>query len=456
MTLWNGRFNITPKRTVAEFTESVSFDKRLYRQDIDGSKAHVGMLASAGIIPLKTANLIIKELGKIEKRIESGDFEFSPELEDIHMHIENALIAALGDEGARVHAARSRNEQIALDMRLYLREEIDIIISGIRGFQSVLVKQADANIDVILPGYTHLQRAQPVLLAHHLLAYTEMLERDIGRLTDTKKRLDVMPLGSGALAGTTLPINRKETAEALGFSNVSRNSMDAVADRDFCCELLSALAILTMHVSRLSEDLILWCSREFGFAELDDAFCTGSSLMPQKKNPDIAELARGKTARIYGDLMTLLTLCKGLPLSYNRDFQEDKEPVFDAVDTVKNILSVFPEMIATMQINKDVMLKAASDPYLMSTDLAEELVKSGVPFRKAHKRVGALVKWCKKNGRTPDSVTLKEMRLSIPEATQECLKVFSPKRSIAKREIHGATGPQVVRKQIKYWKTVLS
>ena len=451
MALWGGRFSSDMNAKVAEFTESVSFDKRLYKHDIEGSKAHVTMLAACGIIPGKTAEDICAGLDKIKDDIESGNFEFKIELEDIHMHIESALIEALGPEGARVHSARSRNDQGALDIRLYLRDEIDTIKDGIADFQRALVEQASANIDAIMPGFTHLQHAQPVLFAHHLMAYVEMLERDADRLSDCRKRLNVMPLGSGAIAGTTLPIDREKVRELLNFPEMTRNSMDAVADRDFACELLAALSIFSMHVSRLSEDIILWCSQEFGFVELDDAFCTGSSLMPQKKNPDIAEISRGKTARVYGDLMSLLTLCKGLPLTYNRDLQEDKEPLFDAIDTVKMVLSVYPSMIATMKLNKEKMLHAAEDPFLMATDLAEKLVENGMPFRVAHHRTGSLVKWCRENRRNLAALSLDEMKISIPEATEECLKLFSPASSVSKREIPGGTGPEQVKKEISFW-----
>jgi argininosuccinate lyase len=420
-----------------------------------GSKAHSAMLAAQGIIPQNTADEIAAELDKIEKRIDEGDFSFCAELEDIHMHIENALIEKLGDEGARVHSARSRNDQVALDIRLYLRDAVSEIISMLRGFQCALVEQADSNRSAILPGFTHLQHAQPVLFAHHLLAYVEMFDRDIERLNDCAKRINVMPLGSGALAGSTLKINREMVCEKLNFSRVTRNSMDAVADRDFVIELISDLAIFAMHVSRLSEDIILWCSQEFDFIELDDAFCTGSSLMPQKKNPDIAELSRGKTARVYGSLTAILTLCKGLPLTYNRDMQEDKEPLFDAIDTVKKILRLYPSMIATMKIKRENMLSAASDPALMATDLAEKLVELGVPFRNAHHRVGSFVKWCKDNNKALNETTLEEMRETIPEATADFLNLFSPENSVEKREITGATGPKEVAKQIAFWKKEL-
>ncbi|MFA6566841.1 MAG: argininosuccinate lyase [Victivallales bacterium] len=455
MALWGGRFSGDQKKELVEFTESVSFDKRLYRHDIAGSKAHVEMLAGSGIIPVKTAKSIKTELDKIGKRIESGNFEFRSELEDIHMHIEDALIKSLGDEGARLHTARSRNDQVCLDIRLYLGDETLSIISGIRDFQRALVTQSDLNSDAIMPGYTHLQHAQPVLFSHHLLAYVEMFDRDASRLQDCLKRINVMPLGSGAIAGTTLPINRKKTAQSLGFRDISGNSMDAVADRDFECEFLADLAIFAMHVSRLCEDIILWMSKEFSFIELADAFCTGSSLMPQKKNPDVAELSRGKTGRIYGNLVALLTICKGLPLSYNRDLQEDKEPLFDSIDTVVKILTVFPPMIATMKIRKERMLAGAMNPGLMATDLAEELVKLGVPFRKAHEKSGSLVKWCEKNKIPLDKVRLEDMKRIIPEATIGCTKLFDPGKSVSKREIAGGTGPREVRKRINSWKRKL-
>ncbi len=455
MTLWGGRFSADPREDVALLSESISFDKRLYAHDIAGSKAHVKMLAKQGIIPAATADSIREELDRIRKRIEDGDFEYRVALEDIHMHIESALIAALGAEGARVHSARSRNDQVALDIRLYLRDRIDDLTAGLREFQKALVQRAAADDDAILPGFTHLQHAQVVLFAHHLLAYVEMFDRDRERLLDCRKRLNVMPLGSGALAGSTLPIDREFVCAELGFDRVSRNSMDAVADRDFAIELLSALAIFGVHVSRLSEDLILWCSQEFGFVELDDAFCTGSSLMPQKKNPDVAELSRGKCARLCGDLVAMLTLCKGLPLTYNRDLQEDKERIFDALDTVSMILKVYPPMIATMAIRRDRMREAASDPALMATDLAEKLVELGVPFRDAHHRVGAFVKYCREHGKALDAVPLTEMQQTIPEATEEFLSLFVPENSVAKRDITGGTGYRQVRRQLDFWRSEL-
>ena len=430
MAMWGGRFGAETDKELAKFSESISYDRRLYPYDIAGSKAHVKMLGATGIIPVATAKAIEDGLEEILHLIQDGKFTFKQELEDIHMNIESALIDKLGPEGARLHSARSRNDQVALDM-------------------------ADANKTVIMPGFTHLQHAQVVLFAHHLLAYVEMFDRDFDRLDDCYKRVNVMPLGAGAIAGTTLPIDREMVCRELDFARITRNSMDSVADRDFIIELLADLAIFAMHVSRLSEDLILWCSQEFAFIELGDAFCTGSSLMPQKKNPDIAELSRGKTGRIYGSLMALLTLCKGLPLTYNRDLQEDKESLFDAIDTVKMILRVYPPMIATASVRKENMYNAASDPALMATDIAELLVKIGVPFRTAHHQVGALVKYCNDHNRKLNEISLEEMRISIPDATEEFLAVFDPEASVGKREIPGGTGFNAVRQQLEYWRNRL-
>ncbi len=452
MALWGGRFAKDAENSVRDFTESISYDRRLYKHDIEGSKAHALMLASVGIIPQASAEEICSELDRIRTRIDAGDFTFRTELEDIHMHIESELIKTLGDEGARVHTARSRNDQVCLDIRLYLREEILHLVEGIRAFQTALTEQAEANKRVILPGFTHLQHAQPVLLAHHLLAYAEMFERDIGRLLDARRRLNVLPLGSGAIAGTTLPIDREFVRRKLDFPAMSRNSMDAVASRDFTCEVLAALSIFCMNVSRLSEDLILWMSQEFSFIVFSDAYCTGSSLMPQKKNPDIAEISRGKTGRVYGSLISILTICKGLPLTYNRDLQEDKEGLFDAIDTVHAILAVYPGMIRTMTVFPERMRRAASDPGLMATDLAEELVRKGVPFRHAHHKVGSLVRFAAEHGKPLDEITLEEMQSVFPEADEEMLKVFSPENAVEKRDIFGATGFRQVESQLDFWK----
>ena len=451
MALWGGRFAKSAAESVRNFTESISYDRRLYKHDIQGSQAHAHMLAKAGIIPQASADAICAELDRIRDRIDRGDFTFTSDLEDIHMHIESALIEALGDEGARVHTARSRNDQVCLDIRLYLRDEIISLVEGIRSLQEALVGQAEANKRTILPGFTHMQHAQPVLMAHHLLAYAEMFDRDIGRLMDARKRLNVLPLGSGAIAGTTLPIDRESVRKELNFPVMSRNSMDAVASRDFTCEVLAALAIFAMNVSRLSEDLILWMSQEFSFIVFSDAYCTGSSLMPQKKNPDIAEISRGKTGRVYGALTSILTICKGLPLTYNRDLQEDKEGLFDAIDTVHAILSVYPDMIRTMTVFPERMRQAASDPGLMATDLAEELVRKGVPFRHAHHKVGSLVRFAAEHGKRLDEVTLEEMKSVFPEADEKMLHLFSPERAVEKRDIFGGTGYRQVEQQLAFW-----
>ena len=424
MALWGGRFSENAAKSVQDFTESISFDKRLYRHDIMGSKAHAAMLGATGIIPKKSAEEIIEYLDKVREMIEEGKMKYDVALEDIHMHIETELIRLLGDEGARVHSARSRNDQVALDTRLYLRDEIVEIIDGIRNLQRALLGQAEANKRTILPGFTHLQ-------------------------------LNVMPLGSGALAGSTLPIDREFVRKALDFPACTRNSMDSVADRDFACELLAALAIFSMHISRLSEDIILWMSQEFRFVELSDAFCTGSSLMPQKKNPDIAEISRGKTGRMYGNLTAMLTICKGLPMTYNRDLQEDKEPLFDSIDTAKGILSVYPAMIATMKTRPERMLEAASDPGLMATDLAEALVRKGVPFRHAHHKVGALVRYCAEHGKEMNALSVEEMKSVIPEADESMLELFSPVSAVTLRKSYGGTGYEQVASQLAFWKEKL-
>ena len=455
MALWGGRFAAETQKDVARYSESISFDKRLYKHDIAGSKAHVKMLAKQGIIPQSSADAIRAELDVILQKIEAGDFKYDIALEDIHMHIESVLIAALGSEGARVHSGRSRNDQVALDIRLYLRDMIDELIAGLRTMQQALVAKAAEEKETIMPGFTHLQHAQVVLFAHHLLAYTEMFDRDAERLADCRKRVNVMPLGSGAIAGSTLPLDREFVCKELEFSRVTRNSMDAVADRDFAIELVSALSIIAMHFSRLSEDMILWCSQEFDFIELSDAFCTGSSLRPQKKNPDVCELTRGKTARVYGALTALLTMCKGLPLTYNRDLQEDKVAIFDALDTVGLMLAVYPPMIDGLTVKRENMAKAASDPALMATDLAEKLVEMGVPFRDAHHRVGAFVKLCKDRNKQLNEVSLEEMQEAIPEATQEFLTMFDPVKSVEKRALIGGTGFAPVAEQIKFWQKQL-
>jgi len=416
MSMWGGRFSATPNDLVAMMSQSVSYDKRMYAHDIRASIAHADMLAAQEIIPRKDADEIIAGLTAIKADIDAGNFEWSAKLEDLHMNIESRLTERIGAAGGRLHSARSRNDQVATDMRLFFRDECGMVVELLRTLQKALVELAAEHTDTVLPGFTHLQHAQPIVLAHYLLAYVEMFDRDIGRVEDCAKRMNFLPLGSGAMAGTTLPIDRERVCAALEFSGVMRNSMDGVSDRDFMCELLFSVAMIMMHLSRISEDFIFWISQEAGWIELGDTFCTGSSLMPQKKNPDVCELTRGKTGRVYGGLVTLLTVMKGMPLCYNRDMQEDKEPVFDALDTVKTLLQVWTPMVKSVQVNKERMRAAAADPALMATDLAEWLVKNGVPFRTAHHRVGSLVGFSKEKGIPLDKITLEQMIEIIPEA----------------------------------------
>lgn len=455
MSMWGGRFDAPPNELVAKLGESVSFDRRLYQHDIQGSQAHARMLGRQGIISSDDAAAICTGLDKVRAEIDAGTFQWDEKLEDVHMNIEARLTTLIGPIGARLHAGRSRNDQVVTDVRLYLRDEADAILRLIRGLQRVLVNLAETHTDTILPGFTHLQHAQPIVLAHYLLAYVEMLQRDAGRVADWRRRMNVLPLGASALAGSTLPLDRDSVATELGFDGVCQNSLDAVSDRDFVIELVSACSLLMMHLSRMSEDLIFWMSQEAGWIELGDDFCTGSSLMPQKKNPDMCELSRGKTARVYGHLMTLFSLMKNLPLAYNRDMQEDKEPLFDTIDTVKIILSVYAPMMATLTVNKPAMYNAASDPALMATDLAEWLVKQSVPFRDAHHRVGKLVAYCRKNDVKLDQVSLEQMKTCVPEANEECLKLWKPENSVALRDITGGTAPKQARIQVQKWTNLL-
>ncbi len=456
MALWGGRFSKDTDARVARFTASVDYDQRLYPYDIQGSIAHVNMLGHVGIIPGEEAQVIVAELEKIKKRLDAGTFELRAELEDIHMNIEAALIDALGDVGAKVHTGRSRNDQVATDERLFLRDHIDIVIDRLHELQKALLFQAEKNQNAILPGLTHLQHAQPVLFAHHLLAYVEMFERDCERLSDCRRRVNRLPLGAGALAGSTLPLDREYVASLLEFDSVLQNSLDAVADRDYLVEFLSALALISMHASRLAEDVVLWVSQQFDFIELDDAFCTGSSLMPQKKNPDVAELIRGKCGRVYGSLIGLLTVLKGLPMTYNRDLQEDKEGLFDAIDTVLLTLETLTPMMATATVKTEKMAEAASNPALMATDLAEWLVKQNVPFRDAHHQVGRFVADCKARDISLDQASLTEMRKSIPLATDEALKLFSAEASVKLRKLTGGTSPERVQERLAFWNEKLS
>lgn len=449
MAMWGGRFDARPNELVARMGQSVSFDRRLYKHDILGSIAHATMLAKQGVIPQTDADAIVKGLNQVREEIDSGKFVWSEALEDVHMNIESRLTELIGPAGARLHSGRSRNDQVATDLRLYLREEADAIKAAIRNVQRALVRLAADHTDTILPGFTHMQHAQPIVLAHYLLAYAEMLNRDVDRVVDARKRLNVLPLGASALAGSTLPLDRPFVAAQLGFDGVCNNSLDAVSDRDFAIELSSVLAVVMMHMSRLSEDLIFWISQEAGWIELGDDFCTGSSLMPQKKNPDMCELTRGKTARVYGDLTTLLTIMKGIPLAYNRDMQEDKEPLFDAIDQTKLVLSVYAPMIESIKVHKERMYAAASDPALMATDLAEWLVKEGVPFRDAHHKVGHLVAQSRKLDIPLDKLTLEQIKESVPEANEECLHLWKPEKSVALRDIVGGTAPNQARHQLK-------
>ncbi|MEO6053211.1 MAG: argininosuccinate lyase [Chthoniobacterales bacterium] len=450
--MWKGRFQEKTSNRLQEYGQSVSYDWRLYRHDIQGSIAHAGALKKARILTDGECRKIVSGLRQIESAITRGDFTFTKELEDVHMNIESALTARIGAAGAKLHTARSRNDQVALDIRLYLRDAIAEIQKQARALQRSLVTLAGKNSDIAMPGYTHLQRAQPVPVAHHLLAYVEMLDRDFGRLADCAKRMDEMPLGSGAIAGSTIALDRVKIARDLGFSRITQNSMDAVSDRDFACELLAAIAIIGMHLSRLSEDVILWASAEFGFIYLSDAHTTGSSLMPQKKNPDIAELTRGKTGRLYGNLMSLLTTLKGLPLTYNRDMQEDKEPIFDSVDTIISALAIFAEMMGAASFHKNKLQQAVADPLLLATDLADYLVLKGVPFRKAHEIVGKLVAHSVKMETPLNELPLADYVKASDVFSKDVFAIFDVKKALEARKSIGATAPKFIRARIAHWK----
>ncbi len=443
-------------KIVESFTESISFDHRLWRYDVKGSIAHAKMLGKQGIIPKEDSEKIINGLRDIAHEIESGKFRFRKDLEDIHMNIEAALIKKIGDVGGKLHTARSRNDQIALDLRLYLRAETREILSLIKKFQKTLLNIATKHLNSLMPGYTHMQRAQPVLLSHHLLAYVEMLQRDIERLKDASKRINLLPLGSCAIAGTALPINRVYVAKLLGFEGISQNSIDAVSDRDFAIEFLSNTALLIMHLSRLAEELILWSAEEFRFIELPDAYTTGSSIMPQKKNPDVAELIRGKTGRVYGNLLSLLTVMKGLPLSYNRDLQEDKLPVFDTVDTVKSCLIILNEMLPVTRFNTKRMHKTAGNAYSTATDIAEYLVKKGTPFRKAHEITGKIVLYCIEKKKRFEDLTLKELNTFSNLITSDIYSCLKAEESVKNKKSLGGTSLDEVIKQIRRLRKTVS
>lgn len=445
---WAGRFTQPTDAFVEAFTASIDFDQRLYRYDIQGSMAHARMLARQGIIAADEAETIIAGLEGILADIEQGRFEFSVGLEDIHMNIEARLIERIGSVGGKLHTARSRNDQVALDVRLDLRDEVRAVADHLADVQQALLDQAEANLGVIMPGYTHLQTAQPILFAHHMMAYYEMLQRDAGRLRDLAERLNIMPLGAGALAGTTFPIDREYVAEQLGFSGVTRNSLDSVSDRDFALEFCSAGAIIMMHLSRLAEELILWSSADFAFIELSDGFCTGSSIMPQKKNPDVPELVRGKTGRVYGNLMSLLTVMKALPLAYNKDMQEDKEPLFDTIDTVKGSLKIFSAMIAEMKVRAEAMRLAAAKGFSTATDVADYVVRKGIPFRDAHEIVGKTVRYCLERNKLIEELSLDEFRSFSPAIEEDIFAHITLEASVDARRATGGTAREAVAREI--------
>ena len=446
--LWGGRFSQPTDKFVEEFTASIDFDQRLYRYDIQGSIAHARMLAKQGIVSADEAQQIITGLEGILADIEAGNFTFSVALEDIHMNIEARLIERIGPVGGKLHTARSRNDQVALDIRLYLRDEIGAVLTYLERLQTALLTQAEANLDTIMPGYTHLQTAQPVLFAHHLLAYVEMFKRDAGRLADCRRRLDVSPLGAGALAGTTFPIDREFVAQQLGMAGVTRNSLDSVSDRDFALEFCSAGAIVMVHLSRLAEELILWSSADFAFIDLSDGFCTGSSIMPQKKNPDVPELVRGKSGRVFGNLIALLTVMKSLPLAYNKDMQEDKEPLFDTLDTVKGSLKIFADMIGEMRVRPEKMRAAAARGFSTATDVADYVVRKGIPFRQAHEIVGKCVRYCIEQNKDIPELTLEEFRRFSPVFEEDIYLFVTLEASVNARRATGGTAREAVVREI--------
>jgi len=454
--MWKGRFAQETSALVQRYGESVSFDWRLYAHDIAGSIAHSKGLLKAGILTTEEQSQIEAGLLAIRVEIDKGDFEFKEALEDVHMNIEAELTKRIGPAGAKLHTARSRNDQVATDVRLYCRSSIDSILKLTRAMQAALVECAERGSEAVMPGYTHLQRGQPVFFAHHLLAYVEMLERDAARLADCRRRLNVMPLGSGALAGSTIILDREFVAQQLGFDGVTQNSMDAVSDRDFVAELLFTISMIGVHLSRLSEDVILWASAEFAFVTLSDAHTTGSSLMPQKKNPDVAELTRGKSARLIGNLMSLLTLIKGLPMTYNRDLQEDKEPLFDSIDTVSLALEVFAEMVSGMDVNRAKTESAASDPMLLATDLADYLVKHGVPFRQAHEVIGKLVAYSIAEKKAFGDMIITEFQTFSKAFEDDVFKFLNLKTALEARKAVGAPSSQNVEFQLNRWRMALS
>ncbi len=447
--LWAGRFSKEIDSTVNDFNSSIPFDCRMAKQDMTGSVAHARMLGKQGIIAKEEADRIAEELTRMIAELDAGTLVIDRTAEDIHSFVEGELTARIGDAGKRLHTARSRNDQVALDIRLYLRDEIDALVLQLKGLVKTLCELALAHTETVMPGYTHLQRAQPITFGHHLMAYASMFLRDISRLADAKKRMNVLPLGSGALAATTYPIDRYFVADQLGFDDVSANSLDGVSDRDFCVESAAALSLIMTHLSRFSEEIILWCSWEFKFIELDDSFSTGSSIMPQKKNPDIAELVRGKTGRVYGDLFTLLTMLKGLPLAYNKDMQEDKEAIFDAFDTVSICLKTFTPMIKTMTVCKENMRRAAARGFINATDCADYLTKKGVPFRDAYKLTGQLVAYCIEKELTLETLPLAEYKTFSPLFEEDVYEAISLETCVKGRKTVGGPSAESVREQVQ-------
>ena len=446
---WGGRFRSPLAKSAEAFTASISFDHRLYPQDIMQSLAYAKTLKKAGILAEAETKKIIRGLEEIKRSLDSGRLNFKSEFEDVHMNIETWLIEKVGEIGKKLHTGRSRNDQVATDLRMYLKWEITETVILLARLQNAILDQAEAHLSVIMPGYTHLQRAQPVLLSHHLLAYFEMLERDKERFRQAYERVDVMPLGSGALSGTNFLIDRAYLAKELGFSRISTNSMDAVSDRDFVIDYLSASAQLMMHLSRFADELIIWSSYEFDFVELSDSYSTGSSLMPQKKNPDVAELIRGKCGRVFGNLVALLTMMKGLPLAYNRDLQEDKEPLFDSIDTVKDSLAIFSEMIKTIKFNREIMGKAVKKGYLTATDVVYYLVVQGVPFREAHEIVGKIVSYCEESNMELDYISLNQLKQFSNKFSYDVQRILSAEASVAAKDTIGGTSPKRVKEALK-------
>ena len=447
--MWEGRFKKALDSKVNDFNSSISFDQRMYREDITGSMAHAAMLGRQGIISKDDSEIIIKTLGDILADIESGSLAFDPEAEDIHMFIEAELTSRIGDAGKRLHTARSRNDQVALDTRMYVRTHLAEIKEAVLNLIAAIEKTAEDHLETVMPGYTHLQRAQPVTFAHYIMAYAQMLMRDVTRIEDALIRMNYLPLGSGALATTTYNIDRESVAEALGFDGVMQNSIDGVSDRDFCLESAAALSILMTHMSRFSEEIILWCSSEYGFIELDDAFSTGSSIMPQKKNPDIAELVRGKCGRVYGSLITLLTVMKGLPLAYNKDMQEDKEAIFDALDNVKLCVEIFTQMFATMTVRVQALRRAASKGFINATDCADYLVKNGLPFRDAYKITGQIIAYCIDNDKTLETLTLDEYKSFCPTFDDGVYEAVDLMNCVNGRKVTGGPASEAVKKQLE-------